>query len=119
MNKKGFFVSFEGPDFSGKTDNSIRLVQMLQQRGYDAVLLREPGGTKVGEKVRAILNNKKLKIDSLTELLLFCAARNQICKEIIRSSLQEGRVIALDRFKDSTLAFDKLPKRSCYRRLKS
>lgn len=96
-------ISFEGIDGAGKSTQARKLKEYLEERGLDAVLLREPGGTSLGEAVRDLL----LREDPLplTELLLFEAARSELVGRLIRPLLDEGKVVILDRFTDSTLAY--------------
>ena len=98
----GLFVTFEGIDRSGKTTQARMLCDAL---GGDALGVREPGGTAVGERVREILKDPTLAIGPHTEALLFAAARAELCREVIRPALAEGRVVACDRFVDSSLAY--------------
>jgi dTMP kinase len=97
----GLFVTFEGIDRSGKTTQARMLADALGDR---AVAVREPGGTAVGEQVRAILKGD-LPLDPRSEALLFAAARAQLVTEVIRPALEDGRVVVSDRFVDSSLAY--------------
>ena len=106
MNKKGLFLTFEGIDFSGKTTQIELLVNMLDSHSIKNITLREPGGTAIGEKIRNILLDKNsTAMASETELLLYSAARAQIVRESVEPKLQEGYVVILDRFFDSTIAY--------------
>ena len=96
------FVTLEGIDRSGKTTQAALLRDAL---GADALLLREPGGTEAGERVRELLKDPDLDLDPRAELLLFCAARAELCSSVIRPALQEGRSVICDRFVDSTAAY--------------
>ena len=96
------FVTLEGIDRSGKTTQAALLRDAL---GPDTLLLREPGGTDAGERVREFLKDPDLELDSRAELLLFCAARAQLCSSVIRPALAEGRDVICDRFVDSTAAY--------------
>jgi dTMP kinase len=98
----GLFVTFEGIDRSGKTTQARMLCDAL---GDEALGVREPGGTAVGERVREILKDPKLEIGPYTEALLFAAARAELWRQIIRPALAEGRVVVCDRFIDSSLAY--------------
>jgi dTMP kinase len=98
----GVFVTIEGIDRSGKSTQARRLVDAL---GADAVLVREPGGTPAGERIRAILKDPKLALDARTETLLFAAARAELVARVIRPALEAGRVVVSDRFLDSSLAY--------------
>src|SRR5208283_4229012 len=100
------FITFEGIDFSGKSTQAQLLVDILQQFGYKTVLLREPGGTLISEKIRELLlDTKHLELTQRTELLLFSASRAQLVSEIIRPALEAGTVVVCDRFYDSTTAY--------------
>jgi dTMP kinase len=96
------FVTLEGIDRSGKTTQAALLHEAL---GPDALLLREPGGTDAGERVRELLMDPGLELDPRAELLLFCAARAELCSSVIRPALEEGRNVISDRFVDSTAAY--------------
>jgi dTMP kinase len=96
------FVTLEGIDRSGKTTQAALLRDSL---GPDTLLLREPGGTEAGERVRDLLKDPDLELDPRAELLLFCAARAQLCSSVIRPALEEGRDVICDRFVDSTAAY--------------
>jgi dTMP kinase len=96
------FITLEGIDRSGKTTQAALLHEAL---GPEAVLLREPGGTDVGERVRELLKDPGTDLDPRAELLLFCAARAQLCASVIRPALEEGRDVICDRFVDSTAAY--------------
>jgi len=96
-------IAFEGIDGSGKTTQAKKLYDYLKQRGYEVSLYREPGGTKVGETLREILLKEDL--DERTELLLFEASRSKLVEEKIIPELREGKVVILDRFTLSTIAY--------------
>ncbi len=100
------FITFEGPDGSGKTLQMKPTAEFLRKQGYIVHLAREPGGTDIGDQVRDIL--MKMENTSMlprTETLLFCAARAQLVEEIIQPHLKKGEVVLLDRYADSTLAY--------------
>lgn len=102
----GFFLTVEGIDGAGKGTQLIRIEKWLQQKQLDYIALREPGGTRIGEAIRAILLDKEnSKMDDLTELLLFQAARAQLIEEVIRPALAANKVVLCDRFFDSTWAY--------------
>ena len=96
------FISLEGIDGSGKTTQAKRLADAL---GPETLLIREPGGTDPGERVRDLLKDPGLDLDPLAELLLFCAARAQLVEEVIAPAQEEGREIVCDRFSDSSIAY--------------
>lgn len=98
-------ISFEGIDGSGKSTQLTRLKNRLEKEGYDVRIYREPGGTDVSEDIRALLLNPDILIDPVTELLLFSAARSQLIAEKVMPDLENGVVVLLDRFYDSTIAY--------------
>ncbi len=96
------FVTLEGIDRSGKTTQAARVAAAL---GDDSLLLREPGGTAAGERMRALLKDPGVELDPRAEVLLFCAARAELCRRVIIPALAEGRDVVCDRFIDSTVAY--------------
>ncbi len=96
------FVTLEGIDRSGKTTQAALLADAL---GSEALLLREPGGTPAGERVRDLLKDPVTELDPRAELLLFCAARAELCARVVRPALEAGRPVVCDRFVDSTVAY--------------
>lgn len=103
---KGTFVTFEGGDGAGKSTQIRFLARLLEERGREVVRLREPGGTAVGEALRAVVLDPAHKVMSdRAELLIYEAARAQIVDEVIRPALQRGAVVLCDRFYDSTVAY--------------
>lgn len=103
--KKGLFITFEGPDGSGKSTQAQSLASRLQEEGYRVLLTREPGGTKLGEAVREILLGKAHQISQRTEALLYAAARAQHVEEKLIPALARGQIVICDRFVDSSLAY--------------
>ena len=104
----GIFITLEGPEGAGKSLQATRLVDSLHAAGDRARLTREPGGTRLGEQVRAIVLSDgpgDATIDPVTEALLFNAARAQLVVEVIRPALEAGEIVVCDRFADSTLAY--------------
>ncbi|MDD4153286.1 MAG: dTMP kinase, partial [bacterium] len=104
--RNGVFISIEGPEGAGKSTHLNRLKDALATEGYDVILTREPGGTTISDSIRALLLDAgNDNMTSLTELLLYAAARAQHMQEVIIPSLQAGRVVLCDRFTDSTIAY--------------
>ena len=100
------FITFEGPDGSGKTLQMKPTAEFLRKQGYIVYLTREPGGTDIGDQVRDILMQmENTSMLPRTETLLFCAARAQLVEEIIHPHLKKREVVLLDRYADSTLAY--------------
>ena len=100
------FITFEGPEGSGKTTQIQLLAAWLREQGQTVLATREPGGTAIGDRVRAILlDSDHREMQPQTEILLFSAARAQIVGQIIRPHLARGGVVLCDRFADSTLAY--------------
>ena len=100
------FISFEGIEGSGKTTHAKHAVRFLQDKGHDCVITREPGGTRIGKKIRAILLDPLSKdMDPLTEFLLYTADRAQHIKEYILPLLSEGKMVLCDRYYDATMAY--------------
>ncbi|HYX78788.1 MAG TPA: dTMP kinase [Solirubrobacterales bacterium] len=96
------FVTVEGIDRSGKTTQAGLLADAL---GPQTLLLREPGGTEAGERIRDLLKDPATELDARAELLLFCAARAELCARVIRPALESGLDVVCDRFVDSTVAY--------------
>lgn len=102
----GVFITFEGGDGSGKTTQIMRLASALRDIGCEPLVLREPGGTIVGEGVRDILLDPRHEgLDAVAETLLFAASRAQLSATVIRPALENGRVVICDRYADSTVAY--------------
>lgn len=99
------FITFEGIDGSGKSTQIKKLKERLEGEGADVCVFRDPGGPLVSEKVRDILLDPELDMDPVTELLLFSAARSQLMAESVLPNLDAGKVVILDRFYDSTVAY--------------
>jgi dTMP kinase len=106
---RGRFITFEGPEGGGKTVLARRLAEELRRRGHVVRMLREPGGTPVGERLRAILLEKAgpdaLVIDARADALMFSAGRAQLVAEVIRPALDRGEIVIDARHADSTLAY--------------
>jgi len=100
------FITFEGPEGSGKTTQVKRLVEYLQDRGCAVLSVREPGGTSISEQIRDVLHSlANREMQPRTEILLYCAARAQLVGQVIRPHLQSGGLVLCDRYADSTLAY--------------
>ena len=103
MNNKGYFISFEGIDGSGKSTQIQKLAEFLEARGFDIVITREPGGSIGGEEIRNLLLQGNVdRWSAETEILLFTAARRDHLERIILPALKEGKIVICDRFTDST-----------------
>lgn len=103
---RGAFVSLEGVDGSGKSTQAAILHDLLAQGGADVVSLREPGGTAISEKVRAlVLDPANAEMCDECELLLYEASRAQLVRQVVEPALAAGRVVVCDRFLDSTFAY--------------
>lgn len=106
MLKRGLFITFEGPEGSGKSTHSKLLCDFLRKRGLRVLHTREPGGTAISEKIRRVLLEPRNKgMDVVCELLLYMAARAQIVKEKIRPALKKGEIVVCDRFLDATVVY--------------
>ena len=100
------FITLEGPDGSGKTGQIPLLADFLEKKGYSVFCGREPGFTSIGEQIRDVIMDHKNKLmHPRTETLLFCAARSQMVEEVIKPKLAQGQIVLLDRYTDSTLAY--------------
>jgi dTMP kinase len=95
------FISLEGIDGSGKTTQAKLLAKALG----DVVLVREPGGTETGERIRSLLKDPSLELDPMAELLLFCAARAELVAQVVGPAREAGRDVVCDRFSDSSVAY--------------
>ena len=103
--KKKLFISFEGPEASGKSSQIKLLSFFLQKNKIDHIVTREPGGTLIGEKLRKIILNKKEIISPIEEILLLMAARQNHINKIIKPALEKGKIVISDRFADSTFVY--------------
>lgn len=103
---RGYFITFEGPDGSGKTTISKKVQHKLCDMGYDAIYTREPGGIEIAEQIRdVILDPKNTAMDPKTEALLYAASRRQHLVEKVLPALEKGKIVICDRFIDSSLAY--------------
>ena len=105
MRKKGYLITFEGIDGSGKTTQLKKAENFLRHRGHNIMVLREPGSTSLAEKIRKILLSKENNIPPESELLLYLAARADLVQKVIAPALNKGKIILCDRFYDSTTAY--------------
>ncbi|HTP08696.1 MAG TPA: dTMP kinase [Anaerolineae bacterium] len=100
------FITLEGPEGSGKTSHIPPLVEYLREKGHIVFPTREPGGTSIGEQIRAVIHDlKNVEMHPRTETLLYQAARAQIVEEVIRPRLKAGEIVLSDRYFDSTIAY--------------
>ena len=107
MKNKGFFITFEGVDASGKT-TQIELLKAYLNKVYPGrtVFVKEPGGTELGEKVRnLLLHDLSVQMCGKAELLLFMASRVELYEKVIKSALDKGKIVVADRYYDSTVAY--------------
>src|SRR5438270_11807929 len=106
MKYRGVFIPFEGLDGCGKTTQLERLAKALRSEGREVVVTREPGGTPIGEQVRAVLLDSRTKgLAPLAELALMFASRAQQVQQVILPALAAGKVVLCDRFTDSSEAY--------------
>ena len=104
--KRGLFITLEGPDGSGKSTQTEFLKKYFADRNLPCIFTREPGGTAIGEKLRSIILDKEnQEMCDMTETLLYAAARAQHVQELIKPSLEAGRIVVCDRFIDSSIAY--------------
>jgi dTMP kinase len=102
----GLFVTFEGIEGCGKTTQAELLRLGLEKEGRHVVFTREPGGTEVGERIREVLLDNRIRgMEPLTELFLYLASRAQHVQELIRPAIKEGAIVICDRFADASLAY--------------
>jgi dTMP kinase len=100
------FITFEGPDGSGKTTQINPLSDYLIEKGYSVLITREPGGTAIGDQIRQVLSDlKNTGMNPRSETLLFLAARAQLVEQVIKPHLEKGFIILCDRYADSTMAY--------------
>lgn len=103
---RGVFITLEGLDGSGKTTQIKRLAAWLTRRGHQPVLLRQPGGTAIGDRIRELLlDSRSHSLDAMTEMTLMFADRSQAIAEVIQPALNQGKIVVCDRFTDSTEAY--------------
>ncbi len=109
--KRGLFITFEGVEGSGKTTQARALAEWLEQKGYPCILVRDPGTTEVGEKIREILLDPQNTMNVRCETFLFLAARSQLVYERILPALMQKKIVISDRFFDSTYAYQAYARR--------
>lgn len=104
---RGFLISFEGSEGSGKSTQISRIADRFEDAGYEVVVTREPGGTSIGEEIRHILMHASESANMMpeTELLLFAASRAQLVREVILPAVEAGKIVLCDRFMDSTTVY--------------
>lgn len=105
---KGKFITFEGADGGGKTTQVHLAAQWMRQQGYEVVTTREPGGTILAEKVRELVLDPSLPLNTTSQTLLYLAARSEHVEKVIRPALKAGKIVLCDRFSDSTLVYQGL-----------
>ena len=98
-------ITFEGIDGSGKSTQAATLKEYYQKAGKEVLTLREPGGTEVAEKIRSLLLESRHEITPVGELLLFAASRAELVQQVILPALDNNTLVILDRFSDSTIAY--------------
>ena len=103
---RGIFISMEGPDGSGKSTQIELLKKYFSEKGYEIIITREPGGTKISEAIREIILNKDYtEMSYMTEALLYASARAQLVSEVIKPALEAGKAVISDRFVDSSAVY--------------
>ncbi len=105
MNRKGFFITLEGPEGSGKSSQARWLAAALRRAGRRVVLLRDPGSTALGRALRKVLLHSPVPLSPLQEAALFIGGRVALVEEKILPALQQGRVVVCDRFHDATVVY--------------
>jgi len=104
--RSGLFITFEGLDGSGKTTQISRLATWLKKRGHRVLLIRQPGGTMIGNRIRTlVLDSRSKGLAPLCEMALMFADRAQTIAEVIKPALEKGKIVLCDRFTDSTEAY--------------
>lgn len=103
---KGYFITFEGPEKSGKSTQAKLLQRYLSRKGFSCLFVREPGSTALGEKIRRILlDRRNTNLSTEAEMLLYMAARSQLVSEVIEPALRKNTIVICDRFLDSTIVY--------------
>jgi dTMP kinase len=102
---KAMFVTFEGIEGSGKTTQLMRVAERLRAQGKTVVVTKEPGGTPIADRIRAILLDSASVLDPIAEVFLFAASRRQNTMTVIKPALARGEIVLCDRYTDATLAY--------------
>ena len=105
---KGKFITFEGADGGGKSTQVQLAAEWLREQGYEVITTREPGGTVLAEKVRELVLDPALPLNTTSQTLLYLAARSEHVEKVIRPALAAGKIVLCDRFSDSTLVYQGL-----------
>ncbi len=105
LKSRGLLISLEGIDGCGKTTQAEILCDKLAQSGIACIMVREPGGTAVGENIRQVLLDNRYSPSLQAEMLLYMAARSELTEQVILPALFDGKIVVCDRFTDSTLAY--------------
>ena len=105
---KGKFITFEGADGGGKSTQVQLAAEWLREQGYEVITTREPGGTVLAEKVRELVLDPALPMNTTSQTLLYLAARSEHVEKVIRPALAAGKIVLCDRFSDSTLVYQGL-----------
>ena len=105
MSRRGFFITLEGPEGSGKSSQARWVVQRLRRRGYPAVFLRDPGSTSLGQSLRQVLLHSSERLSAMNEALLFIGGRVALVEERVGPARRKGWLVVCDRFHDSTVVY--------------
>lgn len=106
MVSTNYFFTFEGGEGSGKTTAIERIAEYLEERGYEVLVTREPGGSEIAEEIRdMLLKERETVMDPMTEAILFVAARNEHLNKTVIPALESGKVVLMDRYVDSSLTY--------------
>ena len=116
---RGLLITFEGPDGSGKSTQVKLLKQYLNNKGYEVVFTREPGGTFIAEKIRKIiLDNENVDMNPMCEALLYAASRAQLVSEVIKPAMKAGKMVICDRFVHSSIVYQGIGRKLGIERIK-